>query len=458
MVALCAALVLCLASPARADGSSGTEFRLAFETNGAAGVLSLQILGESGTTGSVDISGLGFSSPFSIPTGGLTTVVLPAAAMLSTSDGVEALGVHVTANKTVVVYGLDTADGSADSYLALPVPALGLVYYTVSYTPDVAFTSQFAVAATADGTHVTVTPTATIGSHLPGVDFVIALDAGQVYQGQSSGDLTGTKIVADLPIAVFSGNPWAEVPIGTGYADHLAEQLLPTASWGTDVFLIPSALQSSPERFRIQASLANTLLTISPAGSVIVPVSLDAGSSYESSFGAPVRFQSNNPISVSHFAIGGSSDGGIGDPFLLVALAAERFAHCYLVATADDGTIFPDNFVNVVVPSAAVDQIELDGTPVPAGNFSAIGTTGYFYEQLAIAPGPHRLAGALAFGASIYGVGSYVSYASPAGGANPPFVDGFTACPEPTSLGLGLAAGVALVSLAARRVPPARLC
>ena len=183
---------------------------------------------------------------------------------------------------------------------------------------------------------------------------------------------------------------------------------------------------------------------------------LGAGSSFESSFIAPVRFQSDKPVAVSQFATGGSSGDGTGDPFFYVALAVERFAHCYLVATADDGTIFPDNFVNLVVPSGAVDQDSLDGTEIPAGSFTAIGATGFFYQQLAVAPGRHRLAGPLAFGASIYGFGSYVSYASPAGGASPPFADGLEECnlPEPSSCGLTITAVAAMAALANRRRLP----
>jgi len=444
--ALCACLVLVLPSGLRADDASGTEFWLAFEANGAASDPSLQILGASGTVGSVEIPGLAFTSPFSIPAEGLATVVLPATASLSTTDGVETLGVHVTANEPIVVYGLDVNPDSADSYLALPVAALGAAYETVSYTPEVPFTSQFAAVATTDGTQVTITPSAAIGSHLPGASFAVALDAGQVYQAQSSGDLSGTQIVADHPIAVFSGNPWVNVPSSVGYADHLVEQLLPTASWGTDVFVIPSALRTAAERLRIQVSLPNTLVTMSPGGDV----TLGPGSFSETSFSTPVRLHSDQPFSVSQFATGGSSDGGPGDPFLLVPTAVARFASCYLVATADDGTLFPDNFVNLVVPSAAVGQVGLDGASIASGSFTAIGATGYSYLRLAIAPGRHRLAGPEAFGASIYGFGTAVSYASPAGGASLPSA-GVADCPEPSVAASLVSVVCALTSIATRR-------
>ncbi len=421
------ATILLSASPLIAADAAGTKFWLAFEENFVPGMLSLLILGESGTTGMVAVAGLGFSSPFTIPASGLSTVALPAGSAVTASDGVENLGVHVLVSRPVVVYGLSLQAESSDSFLALPEPALGTAYYTVSYTPDPGlgvFESQFAVIGTADGTQVTVTPTATIGPHPAGGTYQIMIDTGQVYQAQSSGDLTGTSIVADHPVAVLSGNPATNVPSGSSAADHLAEQLLPTAQWGTDLFVVPSALRTAPERSRIQAALAGTTLTYSSDPAC---ANLNAGQFCEAVFGPAVRIQSNQPISVAHFANGGNLDDGTGDPFLFVELAAGRFAHGYWVATADDGTIFPSNFVNLVVPSAAVGLVTLDGGRIPSGSYTTIGTTGFSFCRPAVAPGAHRLSGPRAFGAAVYGFGSYVSYASPAGGSSLPFADGFEA-------------------------------
>lgn len=446
-IAVAAVGIVSLAEVARAD-SAGTEFWLAFESNGADGAaVSVQILGASGTTGTVAIPGLAFSAPFSIPVAGLTTVSLPAGAIVATSDGVEDRGVHVTANRAVVVYGLDIQESSADTFLALPLPALGVAYDAITYTPTEFSSSQLAVVATADGTQLSVTPTAAIGARPSGATYEITLDAGEVYQAASSGDLSGTKLAADYPIAVFSGNPWAFVPVGASFADHLVEQLAPTAAWGTDVFAIPSASRLPPERLRIQASEPSTLVTISTGGDV----TLGPGQVVENPFSVATRFQAVAPISISQFAVGGSNDGGAGDPFLLIPLPVERFERCFLVATADGGTLFPNNFVNLVVSSTGAAGIALDGVPLAPESFGMIGATGYAYRQLAITPGAHVLTGTEAFGASVYGFGSYVSYGTAAGGASPPYPSGLEACPEPTSLATGAVAVAALATVASRR-------
>jgi hypothetical protein len=46
------------------------------------------------------------------------------------------------------------------------------------------------------------------------------------------GDLTGTHIVADLPVAVISGNVKVPVPVTSGTSDHLCEMLTPVDTWG----------------------------------------------------------------------------------------------------------------------------------------------------------------------------------------------------------------------------------
>jgi hypothetical protein len=418
------ALFLTSSAPLVAADASGTEFWIAFETNGNVGTISVLILGQSGTIGTVAVPGLAYSAPFSITAQGLATVILPAGAMLTASDGVESLGVHVTASRPVIVYGLDLEAGSSDSFLALPVPELGTTYGTVSYTPDPGapvFVSQFAVVATAASTLVTVTPTAVVGAHSAGVPYQVSLEAGQVYQGQSSGDLTGTQIAANHAIAVLSGDNYTNVPTAMGYADHLAEQILPAAAWSTDVVAVPSALRTAPERYRVQAVQDNTTVTLSTGGGF----TLNAGQYVESTFGSPVLFQADHPISVAHFANGATADAGPGDPYLIVELAAGRFAHGFLLATADDGTLFPSNYVNIVAPAAAVGRIALDGARIGGGDFTAISGTSYYYSRQAIAAGPHRLLGPLPFGASVYGFGDFVSYGSPAGGASLPFLDGF---------------------------------
>lgn len=60
-----------------------------------------------------------------------------------------------------------------------------------------------------------------------GSSFSVTLNRYQVYQAQSSGDLTGTRISSTARTAVFSGNVRTRVELSSS-RDHLVEQMLPT--------------------------------------------------------------------------------------------------------------------------------------------------------------------------------------------------------------------------------------
>ncbi|WP_373511292.1 Ig-like domain-containing protein, partial [Persicitalea sp.] len=72
---------------------------------------------------------------------------------------------------------------------------------------------------------------------------------------------------------------------------------------------------------------------------------------------------------------------------------------------------FANNYVNVVAPNAAVGTIQLDGTTIPAGSFTAIGSTGFSGAAVSVSIGTHNLTGSgLPFGVTVYGFNNVDSY------------------------------------------------
>jgi hypothetical protein len=105
-VGVCALLLMASgASHAAQADSKGTEFWLMFNGNlpGGGEVVNLFLAGDTATTGTVEIPGLGFSAPFSVTPGTVTTVTLPLAVRMNSSDLIENKGVHVTASEEVTV-------------------------------------------------------------------------------------------------------------------------------------------------------------------------------------------------------------------------------------------------------------------------------------------------------------------------------------------------------------------
>jgi hypothetical protein len=135
----------------------------------------------------------------------------------------EHVAIRVTADLPITAMQISPMGGSAswvpEASMLLPRNAFGLAYFGLSYQS--AYGALVAIAAIEDETTVTTPDGATVLSELDVLSVFVNNDA------------TGTSIVADKPVAVFSGNHATNVPVGRSWSDHLQEQLLPLAAWGT---------------------------------------------------------------------------------------------------------------------------------------------------------------------------------------------------------------------------------
>lgn len=418
-------LLAALAAPpvAQAIDSTGTEFLLAFPETVPGQldrVQTLLITSSVATSGSVSNSALGINLPFATGPGTAALVTLPASAQLETSDAVESRGILVTAADPVAVYGFNRRPFTTDGFLGLPTSALGTSYIVTSWPFGLGKGSQLAVVGTVDGTSVTVTPSITVGPHPAGVPFVVALDRGDTYYLAAGPavdqDLTGSRIAADQPVAVFGSHTCAEVPVdGTASCDFAAEQMLPVSSWGVEYFAVPFAGRTSGYVLRVLAATGGTAVYFDGAQ----VATLAAGEHFDATLTAATRITTSAPTLVSQLANGGSADGegeSFGDPFLALVPPTSLYRTAYAFAVPDFAV--PDDWthsLNLVVPAEAVGQVTLDGAAVPAGSFAPIGDSGYAAAQIETSPGGHELASAWPFTATVYGQAGGDAYGYPAG-------------------------------------------
>ena len=399
------------------NDSRGTEFWLMFTGNYSYSTptLSLFIAGDIATTGTVTIPGLGFSAPFTITPGVVTTVVLPSSAQFSTSDVVENKGIHVTAGAEVSVYGLNRIPATTDAFLGLPTDILGTDHVVLGY-PNVNILNgtQFGFVASADDTVVTVTPSVTTGSHPGGVPYTVNLSRGQAYQLRNTNaapaDLSGTTVTSTKPIALYGGHECANIPDNTTYAcDYLVEQLPPTNTWGRNFVTVPLATRQNGDTFRVLAATNGTTVNING----VPAATLNRGQAHQQIISGSSVITSNEPILLAQYSNGTTFDGVTSDPFMMIIPPHEQFLAGYTVTTPSSG--FNINFINIAAPAAAVGAITLDGTPIPVSSFSTIGTSGFKGAQLAVGLGTHNLSGPLPFGVFVYGFAFADSYGYPGG-------------------------------------------
>src|SRR5579871_815015 len=403
--------------------SQGTEFWLAFPTQylvpSYAQALDLFVLSQTGASGQVSITGLSYGQTFSVAANSAVTVVLPETAMLSTADGLQSLAIHVTADNDITVFGLEYEQFATDGYLALPVGAIGTQYWVASYTADVnqsatttISTSEFALAASQDSTSVTITPPVTVGSHPAGVPYTVNLNRGQAYQLQDDllgSDLTGTQVASNVPIALFSANACADVPISFVTCNLVLEQEIPLATWGTSFVTVPLASRSS-DSFRYLASANGTVVSVN--GTAVT--TLNQGQFFEQILSTASYVTSTAPILVMQYSNSHSYDNvTMGDPCQITVSPITDYGTAYQLAAPATG--FSMNYVNLSAPSTEAGSILLDGSAVPAGSFAAVGASGYSAAQVTIGPGYHKLSGPAPFGVESYGFDVRDAYGYPGG-------------------------------------------
>lgn len=317
-----------------------------------------------------------------------------------------------------------------DASLLLPQGVL-TTRYTVSTLPNWAARSAAGtvylggfvsiVATTGESTTVTVRPTAQIavGNGVspiaPGSTASFTLHQGDVLQlvGTGAGDLTGTTVTSNLPVAVFVGHDCTNVPSARPACDHLEEQLFPNETWGRDY--IVSALRDRgalPSVVRIVSQADGNRITYDPP-SARPAETLNAGQMVEFATNVPFRATGTRAFLVAQYMIGqGAFDPtnpGAGDPAMVLEVPVQQYRTSYDFLVPNT---YPQNFINVVAPMGTA--LMLDNTPLRG---SAMDVSGYTVYTLPVSAGAHRVrsTGGQAFGIKVYGIASYTSYMYPGG-------------------------------------------
>ena len=150
-----------------------------------------------------------------------------------------------TSSDKVTVTGQSYTSHTSDTYLALPTIDLKIteyIYYGMSvYSPS--YSSIVLIVGTESNTRLklTVTQTTYVSTRsssyyrrrvYSGSQYSFTINRLQTMYIADDGDLSGTKIVTNKPVSVFSGHRCASVPNGYGNCGYLIEQIPPTTYWG----------------------------------------------------------------------------------------------------------------------------------------------------------------------------------------------------------------------------------
>ena len=234
--------------------TEGTDFWLTFmqnyEYNVNSRALKMQIVFSSRYAANITVSNpnTGWSTQTSVKANGVTIIAVPTAQCYNYgSDQTQNTGLYIQASAPISVYGANFGDYTFDATNVVPTPSLGTDYVVQAYRTQREGSTEFAIVATEDDTHITMVLAGPTLTRKQGT-YTLTLNRGQVYQATSEaekGTLAGTVIKADKKIAVFNGDIDLYIPDYNGYSDHIVEQAMPVQTWGKKFVLTKSYGQTS---------------------------------------------------------------------------------------------------------------------------------------------------------------------------------------------------------------------
>jgi hypothetical protein len=326
---------------------------------------------------------------------------------------------HIKTNVPVVAYQmLPYGGGSArvtGSTLLVPTNAWDLNYVVAdAYAAPPMVTETFGspagpttvIIAQEEATTVTLKPTATIVSGpgvtgtAAGVSQTYVLNQGQYLQITQPGELTGTAVEADQPVAVIGGSTLIDLPLSTLRADTAEQMLPPVRALGSEYVAVRYRSRSTTEEsvpWRLVGVVDGTKLTYDPIAPPGAPTTLAAQQLAEFQSPGPfvVRSQdAQHPFYLASYMTGGEPFNGFGDPeFVNVVPPAQYLPHytfftdptypetnLVLVRTADPATgMMPDvtlDCLGTVTGWTAVDMagtFQMTRVDIATGDFQGVG-------------------------------------------------------------------------------------
>lgn len=405
------------ASASFSQSTKGQDFWFGFlDQLGSPAELTVYVTSDVNTTGTVSIPLQGWSQSFSVTAGVSTTITIPNAQGWTQSDNVvDTKGIHLWTEDCVNVFALNYYAYTADATVVLPTDAIGQDYYVLTGSENdgnVTGTSEMLIVASQNGTQINITPSVAATGHAAGATYSISLDSGQVYQLKASGrDLTGTHVWStnNQDFSLFGGNMCTDLG-GCTACDHLFDQIYSTDTWDTAFVTVPLKTRSH-DIIKVLAMTAGTQVYRNGA----LLTTLNAGQSFQYNSSTSDYIQSTAPILMGQYSIGGSCDGGNGDPFYIVLSPLSRSLRA-ITFNAFASSVITNYYLNVTVETACINTVILDGSTVGAGSFTPVaGNPGYSTAQLDISQGDHTISSTCGVIATVYGYGSFESYGYSAG-------------------------------------------
>lgn len=387
----------------------------------------------------------------------LKTVILPSREVDGSEKGnnegpgtfLSSKALRITSDAPLIAYQFNAFEPtfSNDASLLLPRNGLGKIHRVLGYVTskpvkvpgfDIVDHAFVTVIGTTPGTKVRVTLGQAIvaGGAITtpkkkGEVVEMTLNPFDVLNLESDGmpgDMTGTIVEADAPVAVFSGTEGSVAPVNLkiptppGWkegdsccVDHLEEQVFPVTAMGKKFIITRSPIRSTtgyrePDVLRFMG-VAETATVTTSLPAPFDKFTLAPGEMKETWTTTDITVESTAPVAVGQILISQQYVDGAysGDPSLTIFPPVEQYRQNYLFLVPPK---WDKNYVVISAPASAV--VKLDGAEPggcviePAGKIDGVD---YEARRCPVKDGVRRLTGDKPFGVTAYGYGYAGSYA-----------------------------------------------
>ena len=283
---------------------------------------------------------------------------------------------------------------SSDTFHVLPcvhLPSL-YEYYAVSveriaitltdnnetFVADPLGNSVFIIVASEGNTNVTLTPTQTVTVRPNvvaerGIPTIVILNRTETFFVSSPDSLTGSHIVSDKPIALFSGHECGTIPASLRFCDQMVEQIPPTSTWGKEFYTVPLRSRTM-DGYKVISSRDDNVLrgvcssmdstTVLPSLETSIPTAGQAVN-FNISSNYSCHFESDYPVLLVQFSLASEIDGnGNADPFMTIVPPARQYQNSYMVDHFRGVSGSETYYINIVLrndPMVDRNGLRLDG-------------------------------------------------------------------------------------------------
>ena len=313
---------------------------------------------------SIEAPGVGYYLNGTISAGNAAILYLPRSIEVSSYNDQDK-GIYLTASSNkVTVIGENLGRSTSDSFLALPTSELAdtYVYYGVTVprtsVHSSLYDSSILIVGTQNDTILKLTTTQSVNIAVgnaityitAGREYSFMINRLQTFYVGSLQDLSGTKIVTDKPVSVFSGHRCANVPWNVAACSHLIEQLPPTALWGEVYYIVPLADKRS-YTIKVLAAYNYTIVNMY-CNNTIESFTLNDGMfvNKTSQTNEYCAVYSNKEVLVVQFSHGGDEDNANGDPMMTLVPATSQYLSTFEFSTIRNPIrLVYNHYVNIIV-------------------------------------------------------------------------------------------------------------